>query len=485
MQIFSKDMVRDEGGIVGYNTGTLIDLHLGQYMIGVDGRWYFNGGIGNYIICVEAEPNQHKSSLSDSLQMCIVSNYKTTYFFNLENEGNKDGDRIRGMLHSPLTPGPDASTDERMVLKSHKDCTIEDVDAQVTAICKEIEPNLKKMMQETPFALNDEPIKVPLLTCINIDSFTSPNTDANEKKADNDKDITDSENNMDAMNIGRAKTRYVPKLSRQINKYGLGVTVTVQLGEKKAPLGSNPSIPVAGDTPHAKGGKTAKRVGTELVKRTMATIQIMSAKSLCKRREMKTELMESLQAEYPLGATPPNDIMALTISTSRNKLAPSGIMLDMIISQAAGLLPDVTNFHFLRTLKGYGGFSKATGGRWVLEMYPEVTITRSNLRELSGSDYKLARALDLTARYFYLRSARGMNYLGLDWSLTISELVKRVKALGVDMNDVLETTEIWQPNFPKDKKGYALGAHGRRHMTIVELVELATKGEGELEWAIH
>lgn len=475
LNIFSDDTVKDEGAIIAFNTGTLFDMHLGQYVIGVDGRWYCNGGFGNYLIIVEAEPNQHKSTLSDSLLMCSLSNYPATRYFCFENEGNKDKDRLLRFNNSLLTGGDNDEYKKRVTLKSDKDCTIEDVDDHVSALCSEIKPHLKKMWMQSPISLNDTPAPILFPTWVSIDSFTNPNTRDNEKKVDGN-EVTDSANNMDAMNIGRAKTRYVPKLSRQIGEYGLCVVATVQLGDKKADLGSNPNIPVAGDTPDAKGGKTAKRVGTELIKRSMATLQIMKVGSFVKRADKQVEKMGSVECEYPLGDTPPDDIQTLKVSTSRNKLAGSGVMIDAVISKATGLLPDVTNFHFLRTMKGYNGFAKDSGGRWTLELYPDVTITRKNLREQCLKDYKLARALDITARYVYIRASRGKSYLGLDWSKTLAEVRETAIEKGIDLDMVLESTEIWMPNFPKDSDGNALGAHGRRHYTVVEFLETVTKG---------
>jgi hypothetical protein len=63
----------------------------------------------------------------------------------------------------------------------------------------------------------------------------------------------------------------------------------------------------------------------------------------------------------------------------------------------------------------------------------------------------------------------------MDWSKSLKELREIAMRKGFDINELLESTEIWIPNSPKDKTGHVVGAHGRTHMTLVEFVEFCNK----------
>ena len=108
-----------------------------------------------------------------------------------------------------------------------------------------------------------------------------------------------------------------------------------------------------------------------------------------------------------------------------------------------GLLNTVTHYHYLRQNAYYGlngaDRSKAANKtRHSLALYPEVTITRNSVRELVESDYKLKRAMEITAEYALVCNTWNTNQLPMMNGLSSDEVFDRlVDGKSLEIKDIL------------------------------------------------
>ena len=147
--------------------------------------------------------------------------------------------------------------------------------------------------------------------------------------------------------------------------------------------------------------------------------------------------------EYPRGGSDDlphdTDLNAVQIRNLRGKAGPSGMPVTLIVSQADGVLPSLTEFHHIRENGRYG--LEGSTASYALALYPDVKLQRTTVRARIDSDPLLRRALAVTSEMCqmgYLWHAQPEKY-----RISPKALYENLKAQGYDWNVLLATRGWW------------------------------------------
>jgi hypothetical protein len=162
------------------------------------------------------------------------------------------------------------------------------------------------------------------------------------------------------------------------------------------------------------------------------------------------------------------DLMHYANQPYRNKAGMSGIMSFFIGSQSMGIQEGLTMYHALKSSK-YFGLDGSKISHWST-LYPECKVGRTTVWAKTLEDPKFVRALTIIYHLWFMRTF--WFKLPLHYRLTPQELYDKIKARGLDWNDILENTvDYWFTN-PSIKK---------HTVTTFELVRIAL-GERDPYW---
>jgi hypothetical protein len=141
------------------------------------------------------------------------------------------------------------------------------------------------------------------------------------------------------------------------------------------------------------------------------------------------------------------DLFLVTLVQLRSKTGPSGLIVQQIVSQQEGVLPSLTEFHYVKNNDRFG-----LGGNvqnYYLELVPEVKLSRTTVRGKLDSNPLLRRAMTVTAEMCQ------MTYLWHDLEeglmCTPKELYDDLIKLGYNWNILLNTRGWWTNNNDSSK----------------------------------
>jgi len=295
--------------------------------------------------------------------------------------------------------------------------------------------NKKDLLVDTPFLSRDgkSNIKTIIPTFSEVDSFSEFETE-DVAKMQNENELGDSGGNTIHMRQGLSKTRFLMDVPTQIGNINHFLLLTAHLGDSvNVAAGPYAPTPVK-KLQHMKVGDKIKGV----------TDKFFFLMNNCWHASNSSPLINqgTKGPEYPKKGetklTGDVDLNIVTLVQLRGKSGPSGFSLNIIVSQTEGVLPSLTEFHYLKTNNRFG-----LGGNvqnYYLELYPEVKLSRTVVRDKIDSDPKLRRALNITSELSQLHQFhRGYG----DLLCSAKELYEDIKALGYDWDMILDETRGW------------------------------------------
>ena len=424
-------LVKDDTRLVHFHTGTPYDLMTGKYEIGIDGKFYLNGGYAQYITGLHGRGNTYKSTLLDSMLVGLARIYNDAYVFDFDTEASKDKNRIVGFMNDVLHTVAKEPINKRIVLKMGGKWTISELWKFVNKLMEKRKSDIKKHKVMSPFLGYDlEAIEIFRPLIIIIDTLSELKSTTEIDLLSGSKDIEDKKNRTIYMEDGNKKTVIMSALNKFCNLYGITVCTTAHTGDN---FSMDSITPPKKQLLDQKQNDKIKGVGSKYTTLTHVLTQVLS----CKHAQDSTK-----KALYPLGETSDKDLQELIVIIGRNKVQSSGMAVPFIVSQTYGLLPNTTNLHFLRT-NGYvgldGGPSKPTHA---CVWYPDQRFSRKNFRERVAKDYKLARAIELVSRYRYIQLCWNHKGQPFDISKTPEEVFKQIIEKKL-LDRILESTGYW------------------------------------------
>lgn len=295
-----------------------------------------------------------------------------------------------------------------------------------------------KLQVTCPFYDRDgkTPMEVVIPTFNEVDSFSEWTTDDVLKMQD-DNEIGESGGNPIHMRIGLAKTRFlmeVPALYGAINHFLLlaaHMDDFVQM--QNGPMSGPPTKKLQ----HMKQNEKAKGV-------TGKFFFLMNNCWHCKSATVLSNDGTKGQ-EYPISESETyagdKDLNMIEVVQLRSKAGQSGYSLNIIVSQTEGILPTLTEFHHIKKANYYG--MTGSNRSYSLDIYPDVSLSRTTVRSKIDNDPKLQRAINITSELLQMEKFQ-RRYRDLFCSP--KELYDDLKNLGYDWDIILQTRGWWTFN---------------------------------------
>ena len=421
------------------NIGAGLDIPTGEYIYGKYGESILNGGLGA-ISSVVAIGNNFKTTLTDYMTLSAASRLSTTSdtsinTFDTESSKHEGHAKAQSQRFDEfknrdiLQEGFWNITDQTMYAANKWfDKTKEFCTAKVA--------NAAKLEKETPFLNRDckTLLKVLPITFAEIDSFTEFTTDDVFKMQD-ENELGASGRNTMFMRAGLSKTTFLAELPTVVNKSYHFTLMTAQIG-KDIVMASGPiPVPPNKKLQHLKNGDKLKGV----------TDKFTFLMSNCWHSYNAAPLLNqsTKSPEYPRNSDDTIvgdlDLNIISLRQLRSKSGPTGYVLTLIVSQIEGVLPSLTEFHYIKESERYG--LNGSLHNYSLDLLPDLKLSRTTVRGKIDSDPLLRRALNITSEMCQmLQFWRTMDEeLMCTPKVLYDDLIK----LGYDWNVLLNTRGWW------------------------------------------
>lgn len=419
---------------VSYNVGALFDIPTGVYLRGRHGESILNGGVGA-ITGVVGIGNQFKSTIMHFQKLQILARFVESTGNTYDTEINIMKSRLAQLATNlPDFKGEDVIDNGRWIITDKTMYYANEWYEEWKKFAKLKVDNAKQITRNTPFLEKDGKTLMTLLvpTPTEVDSFTEFETaDVAGIQAANE--LGDSGANTMFMRQGISKTRFLTDVPKLIANSNSPMFLSAHIG-KEIPMDAR-AAPVK-KLQFLKNGDKIKG-GTD--KFTFLTTN-------CWQCQNATPLLNdgTKGPEYPRDSEDnlkfDTDLFLVTLVCLRSKTGPSGMMMQVIVSQQEGVLPGLTEFHYVKTMDRFG-----LGGNvqnYFLDLMPEVKLSRTAVRGKLTKDAKLRRAMNITAEMCQM-SNLWHDKTTDDLMCTPAELYADLKAKGYDWDQLLDTRGWW------------------------------------------
>lgn len=417
-----------------------MDIPTSHFTVGKKGETVYNGGLGATTgVC--GEGNNYKSTIMHYMMLSAFDRMKEGELQPLtltyDTEDNVFLNRLDffASRFPHIDPNPVTESGEWIVTTKgdmHGNVWAEKVHNDLEAKAKEVKAQVDFECFKDPYT--GESYKAHIPSFIEIDSLTEFEAESTSELLT--EDLDGKETKTYAMSQGSFKTKFLsqlPRLSSQSNTYFL---MTAHSGDK---IDMNASIYSPGPTKklqYLKQNQNLKGVGSKFF---FLTTQVWFANQAVPLKNQTSKL-----AEYPKDGDDkaPTDLNLVRLTVVRNKNGPSGGTVEVVVSQSEGVLPTLTEFHYIKENDRYGLSGNNT--HYHLDLYPDVTLSRTTVRGKIDNDPLLRRAINITAELLQLHIYK--QELSKELLCTPKELYEDLIKLGYDWKVLLNTRGYWLPN---------------------------------------
>lgn len=422
-----------------FNVGALLDIPSGTYLTGKHGESILNGGYG-IMTGVIGMPNSFKSTFTHFMMFAAASTVYEVTDTNM-NTYCTEMTTHEGKLRTLSAQFPAfSSTDifEEGVM-SITDKTMHPGDEWYDLFKKYLrdkKDSTKNTLLKTPFLTRDKTnMMITPPTFGGIDSLTYFET-SDVTKMQDDNMLGESGGNTIHMRQGLAKTRMFMELPALVMGCSHFIFFTAHIG-KESNIQVGPM-----NVPPPKKLSTMKQ-GDKVKGATDAFLYLMS--NLWQLNSATPLLNQTTKGpEYPVRPDDPQpgdlDLYTVMAKLLRSKSGPSGGVFEIVISQSRGVLPTLTEFHFLKSKNDRFGMD-GSRDNFHMVLYPQAKLTRPNVRSKIDTDPMLRRAIRITSELCQMH----LMWRHLDPRLlcTPKQLYDDLIALGYDWNVLLNTRGYW------------------------------------------
>ncbi len=146
--------------------------------------------------------------------------------------------------------------------------------------------------------------------------------------------------------------------------------------------------------------------------------------------------------EYPRNSeeSSETDLNIVKLTQMRSKTGISGYTIDIIVSQTEGVLPTLTEFHYIKENGRFGLDGSAIN--YNLVFCPDVSLSRTKVRLKIEEDADLRRGINIASELCQLHKFHPQ-LRNKDLLCTPKELYEDLKAMGYDWKVLLKTRGYW------------------------------------------
>lgn len=417
------------------NIGALMDIPTGAYLRGKHGESILNGGLG-FLSGVVGIGNNFKSTIMHYMGITTLARTggnsgMSTY----DTEVNIHEWHLRSMATiNPLFNGEDILESGRWQIT---DKTVYTGDQWYDIVKDFMNDKIKqkvKYSMDTPFLDRDgNYLKILTPTVLEVDSMSEFVTQDVMKMQD-ENSLGESGANMVSMRQGMQKNRFlmeIPSLS------GASYTYILMSAHIGAEFSMDPRNPPPKKLQHLKGGVKLKGVPEKFTFVMNNCWHCYNAAPL---------MNDSTKApEYPRDSDDDmkgdTDLNEVTVRQLRSKSGPSGMALKLIVSQQEGVLPSLSEFHFIKDEKRWG--LEGNVQNYTLAFCPDIALSRTAIRRKIDAHPELCRGLNLAAEM--LQIAYFWHDVDPEYLCTPKELYDDLIKMGYKWDVLLATRGWWAP----------------------------------------
>lgn len=440
---------------IHFNMGACLDIPSCSLILGAKGETITNGGLGT-ISGIAGAGNNYKTTMElymllSALAKVLESKVQTQLMI-YDTEINTSIERIEELASAFKSIGQNAVTREDNVIIVVDKTTIsgDEFGEQLFKYMEEKmkDPKLKVEFQCFLDPYTHKPRILPIPTFNLFDSWTGMETATVTSMLSGNLD--DKDTNTFAMKQGMFKTKLLSQLparGAQSNSY---IGMTVHVGGK-VDIQAKPWEVASKPLQYLNGGDSLKGTGSNFTFYTNIAYQATDASAFYNQN--------TKAPEYPRDPndTLKSDLNKVKLTILRNKNGPSGVTIEILVSQDEGVLPTLTEFHNIKSQRTSGQVGYGISGNdrsYYLDLYPDVSLSRTTVRSKIDTDAKLRRAINITSEMLQLSVYHGQ-IMSSDIWCTPAELYQDLKDMGYDWDKLLDTRGYWLINqYDKDNVPY-------------------------------
>jgi len=418
------------------NIGCLMDIPTGTYMTGKHGESILNGGLGS-MVSVVGIGNSFKSTILHYMMLSAADKILATgatSMLTYDTELNIHLSRLEA-----FTKGFERLKDIEVMgtIWSVTDKSIYSGNEWYEKL-KEFLRNKTKarasLLRNTPFIeKSGNQVKMMIPTFTEVDSFSEFDTDAANKMQD-ENELGDSGANTLHLRLNLAKTSFLNEVNKFLNLGANYLLTTAQVG-KETVIATGPGPqPNNKKLQHLKNGDKIKGVPDKYYFLNSSLYQVINASPLVNQGTKGPEYPSNPDDNRAYDT----DLNVAVLKQLRSKSGISGNTVEIIISQRDGVLPSLTEFHFIKSMERFG--LEGSLQNYVLDIYPEVKLSRTTIRSKIDNDPKLRRALNITAELCQMHTYMRAHY---HYLCTPKVLYDDLMKLGYDWDILLNTRGWW------------------------------------------
>lgn len=419
------------------NVGACLDIPTGTYIQGRHGEHILNGGLAP-LTGVVGIGNNFKSTFMHYQMLTAMSRMIGSTASTYDTEVNIHEWHLAEMIRrTEGFEGEDVLETGRWVIT---DKTLYTGDEWYVKQKEFLENKMKyaaKIEVVTPFWNRDKsgPMKMALPTFTEMDSFTEFETsDVIDMQDKNE--LGESGGNTIHMRQGLAKLRLLmeaPRLNAGSYNYLL---MTAHLGKESTMQNAGPagSVPIV-KLKHLKNGDKIKGTTDKFTFITHNCWHAYNANPLMAADKNGPEYPRDSDDKTKLDT----DLNTVSVRNLRSKSGPSGMAITLIVSQTEGVLPSLTEFHYIKEMARFG--LEGSNVNYALSLYPDCKLGRTTVRSKIDTDPKLRRALNISSEMCQMAEM----WHNLDDGLltTPKQLYDDLKAMGYNWETLLATRGWW------------------------------------------
>jgi hypothetical protein len=418
------------------NIGACLDIPTGTYVDGIRGEAILNGGLG-FQTAVVGIGNNFKSTVLDfmTLTAMIRIDHSTCTTYDTEiniHEWHKKQFAFNIQAYHELEQ-EDLIENGRWVITDKTVYHGDEFFDKAKEFMESKRKNIAKLTVKTPF-LNREktgPLTILHPTFGQVDSFSEFSTQDVVKMQD-ENSLGESGGNTISMRQGLQKNRFLmesPGLTGGSYHYLL---FTAHIGSE---FSMDPRNPPPKKLAYMTPGAKIKGAPEKFTFVMNSCWHAYNATKLQNDSD-KTPLYPRDSDDKLKGDT---DLSIVTLRLLRNKSGPTGMAVELVVSQSDGVLPGLTEFHYLKTHGRFG--LEGNEQNYVVSLCPDIKLSRSVVRGKIDRHPELRRALTICTEMCQIQEL--WHHIKPELICTPKQLYDDLIKLGYDWNVLLATRGWW------------------------------------------
>lgn len=424
MSLIKTLQFRDSAFQPYLNTNTLHDVQTGVFIPGTHGGMILNGGLtstNGYF----GRQQMFKSTELTSHLMRTMSYYPRTETIIFDTETSLKKDRI--LRFSPYDNHKDLA--ERLVIQTPDMTAEEFFETVVKKIAKEKIEHREDWMVETPILdpQDGKPLRMMIPTFISYDSWSKMMSGSMQTILDT-KVLGSSDTNIIYMRDGMVKKMIMSQIPTLAAKAGMYFMFSAHVGDKQE---MNPYAHTPKSLQYMRHNEKPKEVGSDFNFLVSTVIEMR-----------KVELLQDDKKEcrYSTTGSSATELSEVTAIMLRCKNNYSGSQLAMVVSQALGIMGELSDYHYLRENEYFGLIGTKSTHKPVLT---DISVSRNTIRD-KLKDPTLGRALQIVAQLCYIQQNWMTVGSDVDFSLSVEKLAEQLLAQdGPTVSDILQSRGYW------------------------------------------